>query len=73
MLILKRLFSTAVLLLSTSLASLPAGAAIILYAEYHLGEPGSLGTNNRPQDSSGNAHHLTTDISGSAAVTGTAV
>jgi hypothetical protein len=64
------IFASTVLLLSLSLATLPARATIITYAEYHLGEPGSLGANNRPQDSSGNAHHLTTDISGSTAATG---
>ena len=64
----KRLSST--ILLLAGLVTMPAGATIITYAEYHLGEPGSLGANNRPQDSSGNAHHLITDISGSTATTG---
>ena len=39
-------------------------AAVTVYAEYLLGEAGSLGTNNVPQDSSGNGRHFTNDISG---------
>lgn len=43
-------------------------AAITKYAEYHLGETGSLaGANLIPQDSSGNNRHLTTAISGNTA------
>jgi len=53
------------------LAPLPAGAAIITYAEYHLGEAGSLGATNLPQDSSGNALHFGNAISGAAASVGT--
>ena len=48
-----------------------ASASITRYAEYQLGEAGSLGTNNRPQDSSGNGRHFTADTNGSSAVTGT--
>ena len=68
-----RNLASTVVLVASSLATLPASATIITYAEYHLGEPGSLGANNRPQDSSGNARNLATDISGSAAVTGNSV
>ena len=35
-----------------------ANAALTLVAHYQLGEAGSLGTNNRPLDSSGNGHHF---------------
>lgn len=45
-------------------------ASVSLYAEYRLGEASSLGTNRKPQDSSGNAKHLVTDISGTNATTG---
>ena len=67
---LSTVLASTVLFVAASFATMPARASIITYAEYHLGEPGSLGANNRPQDSSGNAHHLTTDISGSTATTG---
>ncbi|MFO1489747.1 MAG: LamG-like jellyroll fold domain-containing protein [Kiritimatiellia bacterium] len=59
-------------LTAIGLTASPARATLITYAEYHLGEAGSLGTNNLPQDSSGNARNLVTDISGSVAVTGNA-
>ena len=48
-----------------------ANASISLYAEYHLGEAGSLGANNLPLDSSGNGKSLITAISGNTATTGT--
>ena len=59
-------------LAAIGLAVTPVRATLITYAEYHLGEAGSLGANNRPQDSSGNGRNLVTDISGSVAVTGNA-
>ncbi len=46
-------------------------ATVTPYAEYHLGEAGSLGTNKLPLDSSGNGKHFTSDISGATATTGT--
>lgn len=48
-----------------------APAAITLFAEYHLGESGSLGANNAPQDSSPNARHYANEISGGTTGTGT--
>jgi hypothetical protein len=48
-----------------------APAAITLFAEYHLGESGSLGANNAPQDSSGNGRNYANSISGGSAGTGT--
>ncbi len=44
-----------------------ANAAVTMYAEYHLGEAGSLGANNRPQDSSGNNLNFASQINGSNA------
>lgn len=38
-----------------------ANAAVTLFAEYHLGEAGSLGTSNRPIDSSGNGLNFTSN------------
>jgi hypothetical protein len=58
--------------LATLLPASSATAAITLYAEYHLGEAGSLGTNNRPLDSSGNGRNLVDEISGSSATVGSA-
>ncbi len=60
------------IVLATLLPASSATAAVTLYAEYHLGETGSLGTNNLPLDSSGNGRNLTSDISGSAATVGSA-
>jgi len=51
--------------------ALPATAAVTLVAEYHLGEAGSLGANNLPQDSSGNGYNLGNQISGSSSSVGT--
>ena len=46
----------------------PGDPVVSLYAEYHLGEGGSLvGTGKLPQDSSVNGRHYTTDISGANA------
>lgn len=44
--------------------------AITLFAGYKLGESGSLGTNNLPQDYSGNGRHVTNAINGGAATVG---
>jgi len=56
-----------------SLLSLAAShATIIPYAEYHLGEGGSLGGSNKPQDSTGNGRHFANDIGGGDAATGNA-
>ncbi|MFD0894281.1 LamG domain-containing protein [Luteolibacter ambystomatis] len=47
-------------------------AAVTVFAEYHLGEAGSLsGANNLPQDSSGNGRNLATAISGNTVIVGT--
>lgn len=47
-------------------------AAVSIFAEYHLGEAGSLGTNNLPLDTSGNPvpRNFTTQLSGSTSSTG---
>lgn len=46
----------------------PAQATLATYAEYHLGEAGSLvGPDNLPQDSSGNGRHFTGNANGSLA------
>lgn len=56
-----------------SLLSLAAThAAITPYAEYPLGEAGSLGGSNKPQDGGGGNHHFNYDISGGDATTGNA-
>lgn len=53
-----------------------ANAALTLVAHYRMGETGSLGTSNRPLDSSGNGHHFqnnngaTPTVSNSAAAPG---
>jgi hypothetical protein len=53
-------------IIAASIISLASSqAAVTLYAEYHLGESGSLGTNNNPQDSSGNGKNFGSEISGS--------
>lgn len=41
-----------------ALAPAISHAAITMFAEYHLGEAGSLGATNRPQDSSGNGRNF---------------
>lgn len=46
-------------------------AAVTLFAEYHLGEAGSLGTNNRPVDSAGVPQNFASDISGGTVTVGT--
>jgi len=50
---------------------LPAAAEVMIFAEYHLGETDSLGTNNLPLDNSGNGYDFTSQISGSTASVGT--
>jgi autotransporter-associated beta strand protein len=55
-----------------SLLATAAQAAIYPYAEYHLGETGSLGASNKPQDATGNNRHFSEEISGGAATTGNA-
>ena len=59
------------ILLLTLLGMASSQAAITLYAEYHLGESGSLGSSNKPLDSSVNGKNIGTDISGSTTTTGT--
>ena len=55
----------------TVLTLLPAASAAISgYADYKLGEAGSLGVNNLPQDGCGNGRHLVTSINGTGAFTG---
>lgn len=49
-----------------------ATGAVTVYAEYHLGETGTLGANNRPLDSSGNGRNMVNEISGSAATVASA-
>ena len=54
--------------LALLLASASSDAAVTLFAEYHLGEAGSLaGTGNLPQDSSGNGLHYTGEVGGGSA------
>jgi hypothetical protein len=53
-----------------ALASVHATAAVTIYAEYHLGEAGSLGANNLPVDSSGNGRNFVNEISGAVATVG---
>jgi hypothetical protein len=48
-----------------------SSAAVSLYAEFHLGELGSLGANNLPQDSSGNSRHFGDQINGGSSTVGT--
>ncbi|WP_035615742.1 autotransporter-associated beta strand repeat-containing protein [Haloferula sp. BvORR071] len=45
-------------------------AAVIPYAEYHLGEAGSLGSSNKPQDATGNNRNFSDDINGGSATVG---
>lgn len=52
------------------LVTVPASAAVTVYAEYHLGESGSLGANNLPVDSSGNGRNFVNQISGAVATVG---
>jgi hypothetical protein len=58
--------------LATLLPAYTATGAITVYAEYHLGETGSLGANNLPRDSSGNGRNLLDPISGSTATVASA-
>ncbi|MBN8457130.1 MAG: LamG domain-containing protein [Verrucomicrobia bacterium] len=58
--------------LTTLLPVYSATGAITVYAEYHLGETGSLGANNLPLDSSGNGRDMVNEISGSAATVASA-
>ncbi len=63
------------LLLSSSitacLLATAARAAIVPYAEYHLGEAGSLGGSNKPQDATGNGRNFSDDINGGSATVST--
>ena len=59
-------------LVATLLGVATSRATINSYAEYHLGEAGSLGGSNKPQDASGNGRHLGADINGGEATTGSA-
>lgn len=58
--------------LTTLLPVYSATGAITVYAEYHLGETGSLGASNRPLDSSGNGRDMVNEINGSAATVASA-
>ncbi len=56
-----------------SLLSVAASHAMIFpFAEYHLGEAGSLGSVNKPQDASGYNRNFGDDINGGSAITGNA-
>lgn len=59
------------ILAASLLAMASSQAAVTLYAEYHLGETGSLGANNIPQDSSPNAKHLTGHVGGGSTAVAT--
>jgi autotransporter-associated beta strand protein len=59
-------------LLATLLCAATSDATIVPFAEYLLGEAGSLGANNKPQDSTGNSRHYSDDINGGSATTGNA-
>ena len=59
-------------MVATLLGVAATHATIVPFAEYHLGEAGSLGSSNKPQDSSGNGRHIGDDISGGDATTGNA-
>jgi hypothetical protein len=61
-------FSTITLALMT----VQSWASVTVYAEYHLGESGSLGANNLPLDSSGNGRNFVNEISGVSASVGSA-
>ncbi len=56
----------------TLLAASLSHATIIPYASYPLGEEGTLGSANKPQDDSGNNRHFDEDINGGATLTGNA-
>lgn len=49
-----------------------AQATITTFAEYHLGETGTLGANNLPLDGSGNGRNLTSSINGAYTSVGSA-
>lgn len=57
---------------ATLLGVAASRATIVPYAEYHLGEAGSLGASNKPQDASGHNRHIADEISGGDATTGNA-
>ena len=59
-------------MVATLLGVAASHATIVPFAEYHLGEAGSLGSSNKPQDSSGHGRHIGDDISGGDATTGNA-
>ena len=56
-----KVFTSAAGLAFALLGAAPSNAAITVFAEYHLGEPLSLGTNNLPLDSIG-GHDFTDSI-----------
>jgi autotransporter-associated beta strand protein len=49
---------------ATLLGVAASRATIVPYAEFHLGEAGSLGDSNKPQDGSGHGRHIGADING---------
>ncbi|MCW1924435.1 hypothetical protein OKA05_17850 [Luteolibacter arcticus] len=58
-------------LLCLAVGTATAPAAVTLFAEYHLGENGSLGANNLPLDSAGTPQDFTGQISGGTTTVGT--
>lgn len=52
------------LLIATTCPPGFARAAVTLFAEYRLGEPGSMGANNLPLDSSGNSKNFANALNG---------
>lgn len=73
MILKKPLLTTALAATLTGLTAQSSTAAVSLFAEYHLGEAGSTAASvNTPQDSSGNNHHFTDEISGVNSSIGTA-
>jgi autotransporter-associated beta strand protein len=58
--------------IATLLCAATSHATIVPFAEYLLGEAGSLGANNKPQDNTGNGRHYSEEINGGSATTGNA-
>lgn len=58
--------------ITTCLLATAARAVILPYAEFRLGEAGSLGASNKPQDNTGNNRHYSEEINGGNATTGNA-
>lgn len=52
-------------------APIVSQAAVVMFAEYRLGETGSLGSDNLPQDTSGNGLNFSNSIGGANAGVGT--